>query len=364
MIILHVCESVKGGISTYLNLLLMGFNEKGIENLVLLPKSDENLIKQTEAKKILFRQSRNTLGLIRFYIALSNVMRESTPDIVYAHSTFSGIIVSIYKIFHPSTKVIYCSHGWSVFRSQNFIKKFIIYSIEFFLSRIPNVIVNISRYEHSITRFIGYSKKSILIENSVSDLKYNKDFSPRLNDSDFYLNLLFVGRFDEQKGVDILLDALDEYNHEFSKKIIKLYLIGDYVLEEKENLQLDKYWIERIGWVDNDLLDYYYSKADFLVVPSRWEGFGLVVLEAYRNSLPVLASTSGALPFIVDDFITGRLFEPNKEDLKSTLSTLSTLSKSYRDEMSVNAFKKYKKQFSCERFIEKQYNCVKKLFNE
>lgn len=360
MRVLHVCESVKGGISTYLNLLLQGLNKKNVQNLVLLPNGDQKFLRINHDNIVLFNKKRSLLGLIRFYKALLITMKDKKPDLIYAHSTFSGVIVCFYKIFHPSTKVIYCSHGWSVFRSQNFLKKCVIYFTELVMSYIPNLLINISRYEHSVTRFIGYSKKSILIENSVCAAKEEVDSSRDDSDDKYYLKILFVGRFDQQKGIDILLDALLEHNQEFEEKLIKLYLIGDYVLEENHILSLDHFWIEQVGWVDNEMLDSYYKKADFLVVPSRWEGFGLVVLEAYRNHLPVLVSTSGALPFIVEDCVTGRIFEPNKNSLKEILSTINL---DERDAMSKNAFNKYQKQYSPERFVDKQYNCIIDLFN-
>jgi glycosyltransferase involved in cell wall biosynthesis len=53
-----------------------------------------------------------------------------------------------------------------------------------------------------------------------------------------------------------------------------------------------------------------YSQADVVVMPSRWEGFGYVALEAMRAGCALFASRRGALPELVVDDVTGRLFDP------------------------------------------------------
>ena len=79
-----------------------------------------------------------------------------------------------------------------------------------------------------------------------------------------------------------------------------------------------------MGHMNRDRLVRFYRNARFLVVPSIWfETFGLVVVEAMSQGLPVIASRIGALPEIVEDGVTGFLFDPGK--IKELMSKMKLL---------------------------------------
>jgi glycosyltransferase involved in cell wall biosynthesis len=132
-------------------------------------------------------------------------------------------------------------------------------------------------------------------------------------------NFVFIGRFDRQKGLDLLLDAFADprLNH------VDLWLIGGttlghrYIIPDQPNIKL-------IGWVANAHIDDYIRCFDAVIVPSRWEGFGLIALEAMRNGKPVLASRTGGLAELLIDRVNGRLFNPGDvEDLIRVLLEMS-----------------------------------------
>ena len=119
------------------------------------------------------------------------------------------------------------------------------------------------------------------------------------------LRILYVGRLDHQKGYDILLNALSRLNtleKNFSAKII-----GEFVIDSERDSKMAPN-VERLGWKTRAEVSSYMSAADVLVVPSRWEGFGLVALEAMRVGCPVICSNTGGLSEIVEDNVTGRHF--------------------------------------------------------
>jgi D-inositol-3-phosphate glycosyltransferase len=70
------------------------------------------------------------------------------------------------------------------------------------------------------------------------------------------------------------------------------------------DLQLD-HMVIFLGKRDQDTLPYYYSAAEVLVMPSHYESFGMVALEAMACGTPVIASQVGGLAFLIRDGVTG-----------------------------------------------------------
>ena len=111
--------------------------------------------------------------------------------------------------------------------------------------------------------------------------------------------ILYVGRFDPYKNVSHLIEAF----HELRKQGVnaKLRIIGPLDARYTEPVELVKTlklqpYVEWSGYVaDTDLLRAYHT-ADVFVLPSKYEGFGLPVVEAMASGTPVICSNAGSLP--------------------------------------------------------------------
>jgi glycosyltransferase involved in cell wall biosynthesis len=121
-----------------------------------------------------------------------------------------------------------------------------------------------------------------------------------------------TGRLIRQKGMDILIRAFALVLEEHGAA--QLVIVGDgperQSLEELTSLLGIGSSVRFLGWVD-DAAQRVTPALDVAVVPSRWEGFGLVTLEAMGWAVPVIASRVSALPEIVVDGQTGYLVPPD-----------------------------------------------------
>ena len=155
----------------------------------------------------------------------------------------------------------------------------------------------------------------------------------RLGVSDRHV-ILFVGRIEPIKALGTLIQAIELIEDKNSLKV--LVVGGDSIGPEFQRMEL---MCKSLG-IDNNVsfvgsvpqmeLAIYYNAADVLVVPSKYESFGLVALEAMSTGTPVIASRVGGLATIVDDNKTGYLIpwqcpEPFARKLEILLANQSLL---------------------------------------
>ena len=129
---------------------------------------------------------------------------------------------------------------------------------------------------------------------------------------------LFVGRIEPLKGIDTLMKAVSIMGMHDSKHPFYVAIIGgdpnvarDEMSEEMSHLQglSDDLCLGQmtlfLGKRAQDTLPYYYSAAEVLLMPSHYESFGMVALEAMACGTPVIASQVGGLAYLVKDGETG-----------------------------------------------------------
>ena len=150
--------------------------------------------------------------------------------------------------------------------------------------------------------------------------------------------VLFVGRIEALKGVDTLIRAMSCLKVKDMHRPVHLAIIGGEPDVNAREMSMEMARLQKLcdelclgqmvvflGKRGQDTLPYYYSAAEVLVMPSLYESFGMVALEAMACGTPVIASEVGGLGFLVQDGETGFTIPDGEPDkLCEKLSLLLT----------------------------------------
>ncbi len=141
--------------------------------------------------------------------------------------------------------------------------------------------------------------------------------------------VLFVGRIEPLKGVDTLIQAMSCLQLKDGHKV-HLAIIGGDPSASPQEMSVEMARLQKLcddlcigqlvvflGKRDQDRLPYYYSAAELLVMPSHYESFGMVALEAMACGTPVIASEVGGLAYLVRDGETGFTVPDQEPELLS-----------------------------------------------
>ncbi|WP_370978068.1 glycosyltransferase family 4 protein [Agaribacterium sp. ZY112] len=301
MKILHVAETIKGGVETYLRLLCEYQIEQGDEPILLCNEPVDWL--DSDKQYVFPRESRGLKGLLELARSYKAILKESDAQVIHLHGTFAGLIGRVLRRSAAGRPLVYCAHGWAYDRGDGVLRYAYMF-VEWLLSFFCDAVIAIS--EHDAERYVGGRGKLVLIENALADAF---DVPPSFPDKK---TLLYVGRLDRQKGIDLLVKAYDDGAYDFD-----LLVVGDSVLADA-TINTQKSRCQFLGWLSAEQLQQLYGNVSAQIIPSRWEGFGLVALEAMAASKMVLASNVGGLTKLVHG-AEGIVFEANYDGLVEAL---------------------------------------------
>jgi glycosyltransferase involved in cell wall biosynthesis len=338
-VIAHIVESCKGGVGTFVaNLIRSQADDAdmGAVHLLYDPTLLGDMLHDAPAEHHAYESSRSPLRQLAVARAVKNHLDRIAPDVVFLHATFPGVYGRIDA--RTPWRRIYCAHGWSFCQDIPPLKRKFYETVERLLSSRCDAIVDISDFEFGAAKNVGL--RAPIHRHIPHGLPARRaDITKAVDINPARINLGFVGRFDRQKGVDILLAQFADgaLSH------IDLWLIGDTVRDGDSVRLPASANIHALGWVPNAELDSYLACFDALVVPSRWEGFGLVALEAMRNGKSVIASRVGGLPEIITHGHDGFLFDIRSDTTCREL--LMSLDKDELGRMGRNALETFERRF-------------------
>lgn len=298
--------------------------------------------------------------LVSELFTAKSLIKKYNPDIMHAHwmvpqGLIGVILKKIYKV-----PLIVTVHGSDLFPLKSFLSTKIQKSV---LKDCDVCTVNSEATKNEIIRrFPELSNKLTIIPMGVDTKIFSKNNKIK-NKFKQYENkkiILFVGRLNEQKGVEYLIKAISIVKHKFSNVLLLIIGEGGYKHELKKlvsSLRLDEN-VEFLGAVEHNKIADYYNLADVFVLPSvtskiGTEGLGLVLLEAMACGTCVIATPSGGIKSIVKDNENGLLVkERNEIDLANKMVKVLS-DKKLRDKLSENGRRYVKEKYDWRDIVRK-----------
>lgn len=172
------------------------------------------------------------------------------------------------------------------------------------------------------------AERVIHIPNFLTQPSLQMSQSPRADSAIPVIG--FLGRFVPEKGVDLLIEALGILKAQGMD--FKVIIGGDGAERTRVQTLIDAYGLQQMvmlaGWVDN--VEAFFTQIDVLCVPSRVESFGLVILEAWRAGVFVVATRTDGPAAIIEDGVSGALCEISAASIAQGL--IRVLNESYYGE--------------------------------
>ena len=355
------------GAEKYLKHLLPGLKTQGIDCdlIVVCPKRSAAVLtgycKELEAlgiKTTLIVSSR--LFIIHTAWKINRYMRANNIHIVHSHLLNSDLIAAILKsLFYRKVFLISTKHGYQEKILQQYE---------------PGKYIRLSDLYYYVTRYtLRKIDKNVAVSKAIAELFFNlklsKTFFPFIHHGitveDFnaadYLEecrkaeqqLVIVGRIELFKGHRFLIEALPAVIAVFPKT--KLLVLGEG--SEKNNCiaQIEKLGmqqhVEFLGFKPHPYS--YISVSDVIILPSLFEPFGLVYIEAFAHKVPVVAFDTAAGNEIMENNETALLVD--KGDSRALAEKIIYLLKNAaeRKRISEQAFNKYKNFYTTELMVQK-----------
>lgn len=283
------------------------------------------------------------------------LVKKEKPDIVHVRLFPAILFVAIASLL-LSKNIQFIEEETSPYNHRRSSKIFKLLD-KFIYSRYTKIICVSQQTQDSLLAWLPQlNKKSIVIPNAIPIPNFIPTNYPQKIDA------LFVGRLEKVKNANILLEAINLLKFKYQKQI-KVAIAGDGPLrkdleEMVKKLKIDEN-IEFLG-IRKDIDKLMFS-SKMLVLPSKWEGLPITILEAMSRKLPVIATSVGGIPEVIENYKEGILIPPeNPKELAKAINKLLD-NKNLREELAENAYKKIKENYSIEQYAEKILDLYKQL---
>lgn len=349
-ILFGITKSNFGGAQRYVFDLATAMKQKG-NDVTVMCGGDGLLVQKLKSRKIRvitipgFGRNMDLLNDAPRLLFIIKTLRQEKPDIFHINSAkmggagiFSGHLLGI-------PKIIFTSHGWAFNEPRPMWQKILIKFFTWITILFAHKTICVSeKTKKDVEKWPFIKNKLVVIHNGT--LKF--DLAQR-KDKAFTIGT--IAELHKIKGLDILLTAWSKF---VKRCQVKLVIIGEG--EEKENLEN---MAKNIGISDSVIFKGFVDDArsllssfDIFCMPSRSEAMPYALLEAGLAGLPVIATSVGGIPEIIENGLNGILIPTeNAETLFSSLILLAE-DEDLRKRLGTNLKSSIQENFSFEKMVE------------
>lgn len=334
-----------GGMQRHSALLLEELSKIGTWEIIVIHPHDKKVFDDSFG----FKEISIPFDFSGFYIKkqyeyskeVFNIINQYPEALVYAQG-FS-VLYGMPKIGH---RVIVNQHGLEPFQGLTFSDKYKTLPMrlmEKYQFKYASKIVSLGGKLTSIINNVigGNRDKIVVLPNAV-----NPGPEPIRTFEKEKLELLYVGRFAFNKGIDVLMEAVKSMNTEGYKERLNFNIVGKGPLFEKYTSIYNFPNVKFHGFADDEKLQELYRSCDLFVFPTLFEGMPTVVLEAMAVGMPIVVTDTGATAELVDSK-NGFLIETkNMRSLKWGIQSFYQLDAKKRLELSLASRRKVLEQFT------------------
>ena len=298
--------------------------------------------------RILDVDSKQPATVLKILASLSKIIKENEIILVHTHHRMAAFYIRLLQMRHPKLIHVYTAHN--VFKD-----KLPLYG--FALKNAKSVAVG-EAVNKNLKEDVGITDSRVIYNGVVL-----KETDDQVDEIISYggIKLGCVARLSEQKGLTYLLDAISL----LTIKDIRLFIVGDGELRnELENKVKELHLQDSVTFLGyrKDIVECINS-FDFCVLPSVFEGFGLVAIEAFMNSKTLVATDIPGLNEVVTN--KNGILVPAKDPaaLASAIDKLA-MDATLRQELASQAKKDYENKFSYPLFLENYRELYRELKGE
>lgn len=312
-----------GGLGRHVYELSESLSDLGHEVTVLTRQDSEVPEIDADIVKVNFLDLRqDVLNSYSSIPGLVNYLRKNSDkfDIVHGHGVI-GFAQTIAKKISNDTKFLYTLHGVSDEHTSRLwlkpLARALFYPEDLAVKTADGLIAVSEDTKKKAIRKYGLSEEYLkVIHNGVNLERFRSDY-------EFGNKILFVGHLISRKGPEKLLETFQMLENDFPQ--LELVYVGDgrmkeELIERVSNGDLEEKVTFRQNISEEELVDLY-SESIFCM-PSSYEGFGMVYIEAMATGAPVIATHGTAIAEVIEDGESGILTSRDPSDIEESIRKL------------------------------------------
>jgi glycosyltransferase involved in cell wall biosynthesis len=345
MKVLHICSDFSK--QSIYNQLVTNLSIQGINQEVYVPVRTEQEIGKNQndnLDNVDYKYSfiLNKFDRVDYFGKINKIEKDLTSsidvencDVIHAHFLFSdgGVAFNLHKKYGIPYIVAIRNTDINIFFKYFFHLRH--FAIDILKNASQIIFLSPKYQEYTFENYIpkrlydDFLKKTSIVPNGVNSFWLNNIYQKEAFSKKDKVKFLYVGDFSKNKNIQISINALSKmYNNSKDLELVLVGGGGDYDSEIRKLAAKHSSWLKLFDRTESvEVLKAFYEEADIFLMPSKYETFGLVYIEAMSQGLPIIFSEGQG----VDGFFkTGEVgFSVKSGDITDLIDKIDLIIENY-----------------------------------